>query len=129
MLNDTLSNALSNMLNHERVAKKECTVKPVNKVVTRVLTLLNKNLYIGAYEQTSSSWGGIIKVHLLGNINKCGVIKPRYSVRIDEYEKYEKRYLPAFGMGILIVSTSKGLMTHREAKEQKLGGKLIAYCY
>ncbi len=129
MLNDNLSNALSAILNHEKVAKKECTLTPINSVITRVLTLLNKNHYIGAYEQTIKSRGGTIKVHLLGNINKCGVIKPRYSVQVDEYEKFEKRYLPAFGMGVLIVSTSKGFMTHREAKEQNLGGKLIAYCY
>ncbi len=129
MLNDTLSNALSNILNHERVAKKTCSLKPINKTVTRVLTLLNKNQYIGVYEQTSAARGGAININLLGNINNCGVIKPRYSVKVDEYEKYEKRYLPSFGMGILIVSTSKGFMTHREAKEQKLGGTLIAYCY
>jgi small subunit ribosomal protein S8 len=129
MLNDTLSNALSTILNHENVAKKQCKITPVNKIITRVLTLLNKNLYIGAYDQTSEARGGSINVHLIGKINKCGAIKPRYSVQVEEYEKFEKRYLPAFGMGILIVSTSKGFMTHREAKEQHLGGKLIAYCY
>ena len=57
------------------------------------------------------------------------VIKPRYAVKSDEYEKFEKRYLPAQGMGILIVSTSKGMMTQVQAREQRLGGRLIAYVY
>lgn len=129
MLNDTLGNALSNILNHERIGKTECMVTPVSKVITTVLTLLNKHRYIGTYETLSESRGGKITVNLIGAINKVGVIKPRYSVTMKEYEKFEKRYLPAFGMGVLIVSTSKGLMTHTEAKEQNLGGKLIAYCY
>ena len=58
-----------------------------------------------------------------------GAIKPRFAVKATEYEKFEKRYLPAKGFGILIVSTVKGLMTHYEAKQQGLGGRLIAYCY
>ena len=45
------------------------------------------------------------------------------------YEKYEKRFLPAKGFGILIVSTPKGLMTHEEARKKKLGGVLIVYVY
>ena len=66
---------------------------------------------------------------MAGSINKCGVIKPRFSVKKNEYEKFEKRYLPAHGFGIIIVSTPKGLMMHDEAIEKGLGGKLIAYCY
>ncbi|MDZ4226799.1 MAG: 30S ribosomal protein S8, partial [Candidatus Pacearchaeota archaeon] len=60
---------------------------------------------------------------------KCGVVKPRFPVKLDEFEKFEKRYLPAKNFGIIIVSTSNGIMTHIEAKEKKLGGRLIAYIY
>lgn len=129
MLNDTLSNALSAILNNERIGKKECVVTPVSKVITTVLTLLNKFQYIGSFEQVAQTRGGQVKVNLLGNINKVGVIKPRYSVKVADYEKFEKRYLPAFGMGVILVSTSQGIMSHKEAKEKNLGGKLIAYCY
>ena len=41
----------------------------------------------------------------------------------------EKRYLPAKDFGILIMSTSKGIMTHYDAKKKNLGGKLLSYCY
>ena len=47
----------------------------------------------------------------------------------DEIEKYVKRYLPARNIGIIIISTSEGLMTHTTAIEKKLGGSLIAYIY
>jgi len=68
-------------------------------------------------------------LNLTGNINKCGAIKPRFPVTIMDYEKFERRYLPAKNFGILMVSTSKGIMTHEEAKKKGLGGVLIAYCY
>ena len=47
----------------------------------------------------------------------------------DEFEKFEERYLLARGMGILIVSTKWGIVTHNEAKKKNIGGKLLAYCY
>ena len=47
----------------------------------------------------------------------------------DGFEKFERRYLPAKGFGILIVSTSIGMMTNEEAKIKMIGGKLLAYVY
>ena len=66
---------------------------------------------------------------LEGNINKCGVIKPRHAVKKDEFEKFEKRYLPAKNFGILILTTPEGIMTHHDAKERGIGGRLLAYMY
>ena len=71
----------------------------------------------------------MLVVNLLGRINNCNVIKPRYSVTLDTYTKFEKRYLPSNNFGILIVSTPLGIMTHTKAKEIKSGGKLLALCY
>jgi small subunit ribosomal protein S8 len=48
---------------------------------------------------------------------------------LHEFDKFEKRYLPARGFGIIIVSTNKGIMTLEEAKEKRIGGRLLAYCY
>lgn len=129
MLNDSLANALSGIQNYDKVGKKEYLVHPASKVITRVLTIMNHQGYLGAAESVTESRGGVLKVNLLGNLNKCGVIKPRFAVTMDEYEKFEKRFLPAKGVGVLIVSTIKGFMTHEEAKAQNLGGRLIAYCY
>jgi len=50
-------------------------------------------------------------------------------VQKGNYEKFEKRYLPAKDFGMIIVSTNQGIMTHIEAKEKGLGGRLLAYVY
>ena len=129
MLNDPLANVLSSIVNKEKVGKDECLVTPFSKVIKKVLEILNEEGYIGSFEEITQAKGGEGKLNLLGNVNKCGSIKPRFSVTIDNNEKFEKRYLPSKNMDVLITSTSKGMMTHIKAKEQKLGGKVIAYCY
>ena len=66
---------------------------------------------------------------LLGRINKAGPIRPRFSVSKDGYEEFEKRFLPSRDIGILVVTTNRGVMSHREAIKQGLGGKLLGYVY
>lgn len=128
-LNDTLSNALSNVLVDEKLGRPESTIKPSSKVIKKVLEIMKENRYVGNFEETKNAKGSILKLNLLGNINKCGVIKPRYIVKKDQFEKFEERYLLAKDMGILIVSTPAGIITHTEAKKKNIGGKLLAYCY
>jgi len=129
MLNDALATALSAILNREKIGRKECVIRPSSKTIKAVLEIMNKNNYIGSFDEVITQKGNFLKVNLLGNINKCGSIKPRYSVKKDRYELFEKRYLPAKDFGIIFVSTSKGIMTHVEARKKGIGGKLIAYCY
>ncbi|MCX8146980.1 MAG: 30S ribosomal protein S8 [Candidatus Woesearchaeota archaeon] len=128
MLNDNLSNALSKILNAERVSKRKCLIRS-SKVIKKVLDIMRENNYIGSYEEKKDNTGTMLLVNLIGNINKCGAIKPRFPVGVEEFEKFEKRYLIAKGFGIIIISTSKGIMTLEEAKKKKIGGKLLAYCY
>ncbi len=129
VMNDTLASALSSIMNAEKISSKEVVIFPISKITKKVLDVMNKNFYLGKYEEIKDSKGNKLKVALLGKINKCGSIKPNFSVTIKEYEKFEKRFLPAKDFGILIVTTNKGIMTHNEAKEKGLGGKLLAYCY
>lgn len=129
MLNDPLPNALSNILNHDKVGKKECAIFPSSKIIKNVLDVMNKNGFIGIFKENKDSKGDSLVVNLLGNINKCGAIKPRFAVKDVDFEKFEKRFLPAKGFGIIIISTNKGIMTLDEARENKVGGRLIAYCY
>jgi small subunit ribosomal protein S8 len=128
-LNDPLANALSLILIDEKLGRSESVVKPNSKIIKKVLEVMKANEYVGDFEEVHCGRGDAIKVKLLGNINKCGVIKPRYSVKKDEFEKYEERYLLARDMGILIVSTPQGVIIHNEAKKKNIGGKLLAYCY
>ena len=129
VMNDPLANVLSAVENAERVGKNVCMIKANGKVIAAVLAIMKDKHYVGDTETIDDGKGGVLKINLLGKVNGCGVIKPRYAVTQDNYEKFEKRYLPAQGMGVLIVSTSKGMITHEQAKEQQIGGRLVAYVY
>lgn len=129
MLNDPLAAILSKIVNAERVGKKEVSIKPASIMIKKVLTIMNDRNFIGAFEEIEDGKGGILKVNLIGNINGCGVIKPRFATKNNMFEKWEKRYLPARDFGVIIISTPQGVMTHYEAKEKKIGGRLLAYCY
>src|SRR3989344_6034854 len=117
VLNDPLANVLSAIGNAERIGNAQCTLKANSKLIAGVLTIMQQLHYLGDTQVIPDGKGGVLKINLLGKINACGVIKPRYAVPHDGYEKFEKRYLPAQGMGMLIVSTSKGLLTHVQARE------------
>ena len=124
MKQDLLADCMSIIKNSENIGKKECLV-PVSKLIKNVLDVIKKHKYIEDYENL----GRKFKVKLNHRINNCGVIKPRFSVKNDEFEKWKKRYLPAQGFGILILSTNKGIKDHREIEEKGLGGKLLCYVY
>ena len=129
MLHDPLAAALSAINNAEARGKSEIVVRPASKLLQQVLTLLKKEEYISNFEFAENRRGGEIKILLTGAINKIGAIKPRYSITLVEFEKFEKRYLPAKDFGRLLLSTSKGVVTHIDAKTKKLGGVLLAYVY
>lgn len=129
VMNDTLAAALSNTMNAERISRNEVVIFPTSRIIKEVIKVMHENGYIGESKEVKDSKGNSLKISLLGRINKCGAIKPNFSVTLNEYEKFEKRFLPAKNFGILIVTTNKGIMTHDQAKEKKLGGKLLAYCY
>jgi small subunit ribosomal protein S8 len=124
-----LSNLFSTVYNNEIRNKKECVVIPASKLASEVLRTIQKNKYIGEFEHIDDGLAGKFRVQLLGRINRCGVISPRFAVKYDEFTNWERRFLPAVGVGILIVSTSSGVMSHGEAVEKNLGGRLVGYVY
>ncbi len=129
MQQDPLADALSLIKNAEKSGKIECEIKPASKLIGWVLKVMQDNTYIGKFEFMEDGKAGLFKVKLIGNINNCGVIKPRYSVKRRDFEKYESRYLPAQNFGLLILTTTHGVLSHSNAKELKTGGKLLAYVY
>lgn len=128
-LNNPLANVLSAINNNERVSHKEVILRNNSKVIRRVLDILKEQGYVQSYEIVEDGRGGTLKILLAGTINKVGVISPNFPIGKADYQKYEQRYLPARDFGIIVVSTSKGMMTHTQAKELGIGGRLIAYCY
>ena len=129
MEHDTLARALSAMKNAEIRGKAEILLAPSSKVILKVMEILKTEGYVTDYSVEDNKKGGIVKVTLAGKINNIGAIKPRYPIRAQDFEKFEQRYLPAKNFGRLILSTSKGCITHIQAKEKNLGGVLLAYVY
>jgi small subunit ribosomal protein S8 len=113
----------------ETRGKPDAVVKPASRLIKDVLSLLKNEGYINDYELLDDGKSGEFVVRLEGKINAAGVVKPRFSVKKDEWEKYEQRFLPARDLGLLLVSTSQGVITHNEAKKRGIGGKLLAYTY
>ncbi len=128
-LNDTLANVLSQIYNATKVQKDIVITNVSAKLIKKVLAIMQDQGYIDNVEEIEDSKGNVYRIVLSGKLNKCGAIKPRFAIKCSDFEKFEKRYLPAKGFGFLIVSTSQGLLTHYEAKEKGIGGRLISYCY
>jgi len=126
---DTLSSGLITIMNNEMRNKRDCVISPASKLLGRVLRVLQLSGYVGEFEFIEDGRAGKFKVQLLGRVNKCGAIKPRYSVSANGFENWEKTYLPAREMGILVVSTPFGVIAHKEAKEKNVGGRLLAFVY
>ncbi len=129
MSSDPLSNALTTIMNNELRLKKECIITPASKKIGHVLRNMQKNGYIGEFEYIDDGRFGKFKVQLLGRINKCGAVRPRFPTKADELETWEKKYLPSKNFGVLILTTSKGILSNEEAKKKRLGGQLLAYVY
>ncbi|WP_414837835.1 30S ribosomal protein S8 [Candidatus Nanosalina sp. VS9-1] len=129
MTQDTLSDALSSINNAVRSDNDYAVISPTSDLVKNVLVQLQQEGYIGVFELVEDGKGGKFKVEVTGKINECQSIKPRFSMSNDEYQKWAQRYLPARGFGKLIVTTPQGVMTHEQAREQQIGGKLLGYVY
>jgi len=129
MQHDTLNDAMAVIKNAERVGKGECELRPSSKLIGRVLKVMQESGYIKQFELIEDGRNRMFKVALLGHINNCGVIRPRYAVKAADLEKYEARYLPAQDFGVLILTTTKGVVTHMDAKKGGVGGRLLAFVY
>ncbi|MBN2331400.1 MAG: 30S ribosomal protein S8 [Candidatus Aenigmarchaeota archaeon] len=128
MRHDLLADMFSTIKNAEGIGKHGC-VTPASNLIKHILLIMQKGGYIGEFEFVDNGRGGEFKVQLLGKVNDCGVIKPRFSVSSNDFIGWEKRYLPASEMGILIVSTSQGVLSHGDAKKKSIGGKLLGFVY
>lgn len=126
---DTLANGLNALKVAEIKGKGSAVVRPASKVFREVLLLLQKHGFVGEFQFVDDGKSGEFKITLVGKINNIGAVKPRFPVGQKDWEKFEVRFLPAKGIGLLVVSTPKGIMTHTEAQEKKIGGRLLCFVY
>lgn len=128
MANDPLADALNSIKTHEMFSKAACEVKP-SKIVRETLKILQRKGFIGDFEFVDDGKSGYFKIKLLGKVNQCGAVKPRFAVKNSEWNEWEQKYLPGASFGMFIVSTPQGLMTNEDAKSKGIGGRLIAFIY
>lgn len=124
MSHDIVADALSKMMNAKRAKKNSVKIERYSKLLISVLALAKLKGHIKHYEIN----GRTLSVEF-GKLNACGAIKPRYAVMAREIESYIMRYLPSKDIGMIIISTSKGLMAHQTAQDKNIGGSLLAYFY
>jgi small subunit ribosomal protein S8 len=127
-MTDRLSEAINTIKTNEHIGRQSCVLRST-KLIRAIMDIMQRNSYINGYEEFDDRYMKMMKVSLSNKINEIGVIKPRLAVTKDEIQQYESRFIPSRDFGILIVSTSHGLLTNKEAKEKGTGGRLIAYVY
>ena len=128
MMHDSIADCFSAIHNAEKTGKKEITLKHGSNLMKDILKIMKENNYLDDFKRKEIYNDILFNVTLNGNINQCKVIKPRIPVKKTDYIKYEKIYLPAVDVGYLIVSTPKGVFSHKEVAGKE-GGVLIGYIY
>jgi small subunit ribosomal protein S8 len=129
MPNDLLNDALVTLRHADQQGRPSVDIAPTSKLIAEVLRIFREHGYISEFTFVPTGRGGKYEVQLSRRINSCGVVKPRISVPHTGLERYESRFLPAQDFGLLVLSTNRGVLAHSQARELKIGGRLLAYVY
>lgn len=124
-----LADALNAINNAEKTGKRQVLIRPSSKVIIKFLSVMQKHGYIGEFEYIDDHRSGKIVVQLTGRLNKCGVISPRFNVKIGDIERWTDNLLPARQFGLVILTTSAGIMDHEEARRKHVSGKILGFVY
>jgi small subunit ribosomal protein S8 len=101
---------------------------PVSRLKTELARLLRDNHYIADFKVLDDGAHGVLRLYLKYH-NESPVIRELKRVSTPGLRRYVKsREIPRVknGLGMAIVSTSRGLMSDRDARTQNLGGELVA---
>ena len=126
MSHDVVADALNMIKNAKMAGKENIEIKLISNLLIEILKIMKQEKAIKKYKIDAKEKSISLTI---GEITDCKGIKPRFSCDKFQIEKYRRRYLPARNMGTLIISTNKGLMTHKEAQEEGIGGCVVAYFY
>lgn len=123
MSQDIIADTLNQIMNAKKARKTEVVVNKHSKLLRNVLDIAKQEGYLDYSIDKTKLTIKIIR------LNEIKAVSPRYTFSINKINRYIERFLPAKNFGSIIVSTNRGLMKHTEAKEQNLGGCLIAYIF
>ncbi|ELA46144.1 hypothetical protein VCUG_02379 [Vavraia culicis subsp. floridensis] len=128
-MSSKLAQACTTINNANQSQARQVIIRNINSVVRNFLNVMQQYGYIDEITYINDHRVGKVVVSLNGRLNKCGAVCPRYDVRIDEIEGYRQSILPARQFGHLILTTSKGIIDHRECINQGTGGKVLGFFY
>ena len=126
MAQDIVSDALNMIRNAQKAKKKNVKINRISNLLIEILKIMKQKEAIKKYKINAKDKSVEVSI---GELFECRAIKPRFTAKKGQIEKYMRRYLPARNMGQILISTNKGLMTHEEAMEKNTGGSLIAFFY
>ena len=130
-----ITDPIADMLTRIRNAnssKHESVSVPCSKLRIEIAKILDNEGYIAGYEVIEDEIQGIIKINLKYGPGKQKVITGLKRVSKPGLRVYaSKDNLPKVlkGLGIAIISTSKGLMTDKEARKLNVGGEVLAFVW
>ena len=125
MSQDIVADGFNEIMNAKRIGKRELTIKRYSKVLLGLFEMMKKN---GHIDYSVDEGAKTVTVSII-KLNECRAVKPRYYAGVADIDKYLRRYLPSRNFGNLVMSTNKGLLNHKEAVANNLGGSVIAYFY
>ena len=128
---DTIADMLTRIRNANSAKHKTVDV-PASKMKTAIAEILFKEGYIKSFELISNENQGIIRITLKYDEKGTRVIDGIKRISKPGLRVYAgKEELPKVlnGLGIAIISTSKGLKTDKEAREAGMGGEVLAYIW
>ncbi|OFW50271.1 MAG: 30S ribosomal protein S8 [Actinobacteria bacterium RBG_13_35_12] len=127
-----VTDPISDMLTRIRngfIAKMDSVSIPYSKLKTEIARILGEEGYITSYEiLKDESAGGIIKIYLKYSKDKKSIISGLKRISKPGLRVYAQRdEIPRVlgGLGTVILSTSKGVLTGKGAKKQGIGGEVI----
>ncbi len=132
MYSDPISDYLTRVRN-AIMARKRVVEIPASNIKTEITKILLEKGYILNYKEEKKDVQGSIKIALKYHpVTKISAIKKLERASSPGLRKYSgAKELPRVlnGLGVSIISTSKGLMTDKEARTQNIGGEVLCYIY
>ena len=126
MSHDIVADALNMIRNAKKARRETVKIDRISNLLIEILKIMKQEGAVKKYKIDAKEKSLTVTI---GNLFECKSIKPRFSCNKTQIEKYRRRYLPARNLGTMVVSTNKGLMTHKEAQDEQIGGSLVAYFY